>query len=83
MKACRDCFNCKTKVGIDWKPTIMAGGKIVAPRGKISFNDSIKECRCVVGRWIKGDGSDDVISLPYVMGDNFKYNNEKCPDFNG
>ena len=80
--ACKDCFNCRVRVGIDWKPTV-SGDKVIAPRGKISFNDSVKVCYCKAGRWIKDDGENDTISLAYVMGDNFKYNNERCPDFNG
>jgi hypothetical protein len=84
MGACLDCFNCRTKVGLDWKPTIVAIGKgVLVPRGRISFNDSVKECFCRVGRWIKENGDSDSIMLPYVMGANFKYNNEKCPDFDG
>lgn len=83
MGACMDCFNCKTKVGLDWKPTIGAGGGIIPPRGKISFNNSIKECWCKVGRWVKDNGGNDTIMLPYVIGEKFKYNNFKCPDFNG
>jgi hypothetical protein len=80
---CQFCSFCKTKVSLDWKPTIGHGGKVISPKGKISQNDFTKECYCTVGRWIKGNGEQDTIMLPKVMGETFKYNNERCPDFDG